>query len=171
MGPELSILCAVERAELREATQVFFMNDGVLLAGDARLSALIDAGLDATVCAMDAEARGVVPVDGVRLGSQDDHARMLRSASRFLAITGAPNREWPGGQHVAVQITRPSKTEAALRSAVGYAAAGLRVTVVAPSLLAHSDHSPAVLRALGTLRGLGHAIVEQPVAADVEIAW
>ncbi len=46
----------------------------------------------------------------------------------------------------------------------------------ARALLAHEDHPEAVLRALGTLRGLGHRFVEVAesntrVSCDVEVSW
>jgi hypothetical protein len=183
---ELGILyadatAALPRIERPEATQLFLMDDGVRLAVDARLQKLVDAGLEVTMCATDAEARTIAAPDGVRLGSQHDHALMIRSAGRILALTGAqPSESRPAdapdrSRRVAVRITRMLKAVQALRSAVGYAAAELPVTVViepaARGLLAHSDHPPAILRALGTLRGLGHPILEIPAAAEVEIAW
>src|SRR5689334_14115171 len=62
----------------------FVMDDGV-----RALSALrprIDAGSEVTVCATD--AAGLEPVPGVRMGSQYDHALMVRSVSRLIALTG-----------------------------------------------------------------------------------
>jgi hypothetical protein len=184
LGPDLGILyadatLALPRIERPEATQLFLMDDGVRLAVDARLQKLIDAGLEVTMCATDAETRTISAPDGVRLGSQHDHALMIRDAQRILALTGAqPTESRPAvnaARRVAVRITRMQKAAQALRSGVGYATAELPVTIVvepaAHGLLAHSDHPAAILRALGTLRGLGHAIVETPADADVEIAW
>jgi hypothetical protein len=52
----------------------------------------------------------------------------------------------------------------------------LVVEPAARALLAHDDHPPPLLRALATLRGLGHRFVEvarpeQPVRCDVEVTW
>lgn len=185
--------------------QLFLMDEGVRAAGDPGLRAAIDAGLDAALCAMDAEARGIAPVaGGPRFGSQYDHAVMVRDAARVVAMTGgriddndvaapapgdAPATGDPATgdpaakRRVAVRLTRgPShpKTAQALRSAVGYAAVGLAVTIVveppARALLVHDDHAPAVLRAVATLRGLGHRFVEVAatatrVSCDVEVSW
>jgi len=170
--------------------QLFLMDDGVRAAHEPRLRAAIDDGLEATLCAMDAEARGVAPVDGgPRFGSQFDHAVMVRQARRVMAITGgriddndvlAP----PGpGRRVALRLTRPAtdpKVAQALRSAVAYAACEMAVIVVveppARALLAHEDHPAPVLRALGTLRALGHRFCEVAststrVSCDLEVSW
>jgi sulfur relay (sulfurtransferase) complex TusBCD TusD component (DsrE family) len=198
MAPSLGILLAdalrldeaLARIETPEETQLFLMDDGVHAAVDARVRALLDEGAEIALCAMDAEARGLResdgPAFGVRFGSQFDHAVMMREARRVIALTGVglaaddrtPARD--GTRRIAVTITRDArhyKTAQALRSAVGYAAADLHVTVrvgsQARALLAHHDHPPAILRALGTLRGLGHAIVstDAPADADLEVTW
>lgn len=56
-----------------------------------RLRAWISAGVEVTVCAMDAEARDLSTADleaaGITVGSQHDHARLLRDSDRFLALT------------------------------------------------------------------------------------
>jgi hypothetical protein len=189
MDLELGILIADDRAELPsierpEATQLFLMDEGVRLASDARIVALVDAGLEATVCATDAEARHVVPPAGVRLGSQYDHATMIRDARTIIALTGAArDLHVPGaatGRIAAVSLTREPrhpKIAQGLRSAVAYAACGLDVRVVvhpaAGALLRHDDHPPAVVRALATLRGLGHRVIDagQPFGCHVEVRW
>jgi hypothetical protein len=198
MALELGVLVA-EAAMLPRAldlvhgageAQLFLMDDGVRAAGDAALAAAIDEGLEASLCAMDAEARGVAPVaGGPRFGSQWEHARMVREAARLVAMTGGRiddnTIEAPRGpgRRVAVRLTRDAdhvKTQQALRSAVGYAAADLAVTVVveppARALLASDEHAPALLRAIATLRGLGHRFVEilsssQRVSCDLEVSW
>jgi hypothetical protein len=184
MGPELGILVAdaaapaldlaLARVERPDETQLFFMDDGVFAAADPRVRALVDAGAEAALCAMDAEARGLhAPIEGVRFGSQWDHAVMLRSAARVLVCTGAaveesrPQRD--EARLVAVTVARAGKAAQALRAAVGYAAAGLRVVVVAPELDAQS---PSVHRPLATLRGLAVPFVDGPPAdADVRVTW
>jgi hypothetical protein len=168
--------------------QIFLMDDGVHAATDERLRALVDDGAEVGLCAMDAEARGVVPPDGIRLGSQYDHALMMRQAARIIAMTGVriddhrPQRS--DGRTVAVRLTRDAahpKTAQALRAAVGYAAGQLRVVVLvepaARALLASAEHPPALLRALATLRGLEHPVVgvaplaRPPVPFDIEVTW
>jgi hypothetical protein len=177
--------------------QLFLMDEGVRAAADPRLRAAIDDGLEAALCAMDAEARGVAFVDGgPRFGSQFDHAVMLRDAVRVVAMTGgriddneaallheAARARGVGRRRVAVRLTRAAehpKVAQALRSAVAYAAVELDVTIVveppARALLAHDDHPAPLLRALGTLRALGHRLVEVAspstrVSCDVEISW
>jgi hypothetical protein len=187
LRPELGILLGEPRAldqalaliDDPERAQLFLMDEGVHAAEEPRLRALLDAGLDASLCAMDAEARGLAPRDGgVRFGAQHDHARMIRDAARVVTLTGAAQRDArprPGARRVAVRISRLDKALPALRSAVGYLTADLAVTVVvdraAGALLAHADHPPAILRALGTLRGLGCAVGTGSVEADLEVCW
>lgn len=197
MGLDVGVLVAdpgmLERAlnlvaNVDEA-QLFLMDEGVRAAGAPRLIAAIDDGLDATLCAMDAESRGVAPVaGGPRFGSQWDHAVMVREAARVVAMTGGriddSDGATPGrGRRVAVRLTRDArdpKVAQALRAAVGYAAADSSVVVVvepaARALLASDEHAPALLRAIATLRGLGHRFVEvattnHRVSCDVEVSW
>ncbi len=175
--------------------QLFLMDEGVRAAGDARLRAAIDDGLDAALCAMDAEARVIPAVaGGPRFGSQFDHAVMVREAARVVAMTGGriddneaallhASRATLARRRVAVRLTRAAehaKTAQALRSAVGYAAVELDVTLVvepaARALLTRDDHAAPLLRALGTLRALGHRVVEVAspstrVSCDVEVSW
>jgi hypothetical protein len=74
---------------------VFLMGDGVHYALSPLLQSFLAAGVDVTVCAMDAEALGLdlpqVAAAGVVLGSQHDHAHLLLRSQRFLAFTGP----WP----------------------------------------------------------------------------
>ena len=97
---------------------------------------------------------------------------MVRDAVRMVAMTGGRiddnDGATPGpGRRVAIRLTRDArdpKIAQALRSAVGYAAADLSVIVVveppARALLQHDEHAPAVVRAIATLRALGHRFVE-----------
>jgi hypothetical protein len=198
MAPSLGILLAdasllgvaVELALAHpEDASLFLMDDGVRAATDERLLRLSDLGCDLCLCAMDAEARGVAPIDGgPRFGSQYDHAVMIRDAARIVALTGAridDNRPGAAQRHVAVRITRDArhaKSAQALRSAAGYAALDLKITVIvepaARGLLAHTGHDPMILRAITTLRGLGHTLIgaapgQAPpgLAPDVVITW
>jgi hypothetical protein len=197
MALELGILVAdpamlgraLDLASNADEAQLFLMDEGVRAAGEPRLVAAIDDGLDASLCAMDAEARGIAPVaGGPRFGSQWDHATMVRQAARVVAMTGGRiddnDGTTPGpGRRVAVRLTREArdpKIAQALRAAVGYATAELVVTVVvepaARDLLMHDEHPPAVVRAVATLRTLGHRFVEvatssHRVSCDVEVSW
>ena len=172
-----------------DEAQLFLMDEGVRAAAAPRLVAAIDDGLDAALCAMDAEARGVTATaGGPRFGSQWDHATMVRDAARVVAMTGGriddSDGATPGpGRRVAVRLTRDArdpKVAQALRAAVGYAAADLSVVVVveppARALLASDEHAPSLLRAIATLRGLGHRFVEvatsnHRVSCDIEVSW
>jgi hypothetical protein len=177
----------IARAASRpEETALFLMDEGVRAAGDARLRALIDDGAEVSLCAMDAEARAVAADDrGPRFGSQYDHAVLVRDARRVVSLTAADTpieNHTPAGdgtRRVLVRLTRDArhpKTAQALRAAAGYAAVDLSVTVLvepaASALLSHADHPPQVLRAIATLRGLGHRITAgQAPPADVVITW
>ena len=70
---------------------LFLMDDGVRYALDPRLAPLLRAGVEVTACATDAEARGlpagVIESAGVLLGSQHDHAPLVRDSDRFLSFT------------------------------------------------------------------------------------
>lgn len=70
---------------------LFLMDAGVRYALDANLSRWMAAGVDVTLCAHDAEAQGIdtaaVAARGVVLGSQRDHARLLRRSARFYSFT------------------------------------------------------------------------------------
>lgn len=78
-------------AQAGEEAALFLMDDGVFYALDPRLRRFIDAGVEVSLCAMDAEARGVdcdaAAAAGVILGGQPDHARILRDCDRFLSFT------------------------------------------------------------------------------------
>jgi hypothetical protein len=113
---------------------------------------------------------------------------MVRDAVRLVAMTGGriddSDGATPGpGRRVAIRLTRDAadpKVAQALRSAVGYASADLSVIVVveppARALLQHDEHAPAVVRAVATLRALGHRFVEvattnHRVSCDLEVSW
>jgi hypothetical protein len=157
--------------------QWFLMDDGINALPS--LQARIDAGSDVTICATD--AAGLEPVPGVRFGSQYDHAAMLRSSSRLIAMTGVrvdDHRPRRDERTVVVRITRPRKAGQALRTAVGYAAGDLRVAVLVevPDLIERPP--PDLARALATLRSLDHPIVtispgDYPprLRWDIEVAW
>jgi hypothetical protein len=178
------------------------MDDGVRAADAPALRAAIDDGLEATLCAMDAEARGITAATGgPRFGSQWDHAIMVRDAARVVAMTGGriddnganeANEAAVSSQlsavssrsrRVAVRLTREAshpKIAQALRSAVGYAGVEMAVILVveppARELFNREDHPPAVMRALSTLRALGHRFVEVDstatrVSCDLEVSW
>jgi hypothetical protein len=199
MGLELGVLLADERlleramaslrapaVEPREAG-LFLMDEGVR-AARAPLVELLESGVDVSLCAGDAEARGVSPFDGgPRFGSQYDHAVLVRDARRFVALTGTGHTDEhappPGRRAVRVRLTRAAgdpKTAQALRSAVGYAAGGLDVVIAvepaARAILAGAgcgDLPQPIRRALGTLRALGHRIAPAGDAppGDLEVTW
>lgn len=83
-----ALLSAVERGD---SAALFLMSDGVRYALDPRLPPLIAVGVEISLCAMDAEAQGLDPAAisalGIELGSQHDHARLLRDAQPFLSWT------------------------------------------------------------------------------------
>ena len=123
MGPRLGVLLcdpallgkAIEL--LGEGDALFLMDEGVR----ADVRALTDGGVEVTLCAMDAEARGVKEdPHGARFGSQYDHAVMIRDARRIVSLAGGAieDRTPPEGmRHVAVRTGR--KPAQALRAAVG----------------------------------------------------
>src|SRR5262249_14466771 len=97
MGLELGIVVAdasmlsraLDLAHNVSDAQLFLMDDGVRAASAPALRAAIDDGLDATVCAMDAELHQIAAVPGgPRFGSQWDHAMMVRHAARVVGMTG-----------------------------------------------------------------------------------
>lgn len=78
-------------AEAGEDVALFLMDAGTRYALDPRLRRFLDAGVEVSLCAMDAELRGVdcaaAEAAGVILGGQPDHARILRDCDRFLSFT------------------------------------------------------------------------------------
>ncbi len=174
-----SIDLALERAT--PDAQWFLMDDAVRELPSLRQQ--IDAGADVTVCAADAAAFGVEPIAGVRFGSQYDHAVMIRSVERVLALTGAridDHRPRRSERTVIVRVTRETRLEQALRSAVGYAGGDLRVALLLEPAVQRAVEQPtaSVARAIAALRGLDHPIVdvvagEYPARLrwDVEVTW
>jgi hypothetical protein len=196
VGDAAMLSRALDLARNVDEAQLFLMDDGVRAATAAALRAAIDDGLDATVCAMDAEFHQIAAVPGgPRFGSQWDHAMMVRHAERVVGMTGgriddnaiADSRQLTadsrGSRTVAVRLTRNAahhKISQALRSAVAYAGVEMAVVIVveppARALLASEEHPANVLRAMGTLRALGHRFVEVAapnvrVPCDVEVSW
>lgn len=74
-----------------DSIELFLMADGVHYALTAGIAAYLAAGVEVTICAMDAEAHGLDPHElsaaGVTLGSQRDHAHILLRSERFLSFT------------------------------------------------------------------------------------
>jgi hypothetical protein len=162
-------------------TRWFVMDEAVRILPALREQ--IDLGAEVVVCATDAAEQKVDPPPGVQLGSQHDHASLVRTAGRVIALCGAriddhtPKR---AERTVVVRITRPEKLAQALRTAVGYAGGDLRVAVlVEPAAQAALGRpAPIVARALAALRGLDHPIVSVGAAEyparlrwDVEATW
>lgn len=192
MGPELGVLCASEHRVdaafgfVREAAHasLFLMHTGVKALADARLSSLLDDGVDVTVCAMNAEAHGFAPREGgPRFGSQYDHAALVREVRRFVALTPraiVDNAKLDGSRSVRVRVgcdPRAPEVHQALRSALAYAALDLDVSVAvepeAEALLGGEDHSREIVRALATLRALGKTIQRAGDGAHggIEVRW
>lgn len=88
--PLVRALCGAALDDRREVA-IFLMDEGARWAADPRLSPLLAAGVEVTVCAMDAEARGLssaaIEALGVHLGSQHDHGRMIRDCDQVLSFT------------------------------------------------------------------------------------
>lgn len=80
-------------AALRDGDDVslFLMDAGTGYALDARVRPFLDAGVEVSMCAMDAERRGVdcaqAAAAGILVGSQYDHARLVRDSDHFLSFT------------------------------------------------------------------------------------
>jgi predicted peroxiredoxin len=160
----------VRLEEARGEIGLFLMHDGVLVADSPRIAALVEEGLEATLCARDAELRGLREgVGAVRFGAQVDHALLVRSADRLWSYTGATEgaletqRSAGVLRAITVRLTAPPdhpRTHAALRSALGYASLGLTVTVSltqeARRLLAERPEDPVAARAFAALFALGH---------------
>lgn len=74
-----------------EDASLFLMDDGVRYACDGRLAPLLLGGVDIALCASDAEAHAIdtdaAAAAGILIGSQHDHARLLRDCDRFLSFT------------------------------------------------------------------------------------
>lgn len=74
-----------------DSVELFLMGDGVHHALRPTTLAWLAAGVEVTVCAMDAEAQGLEPARltaaGIHLGSQRDHAQLVLRSQRFLSFT------------------------------------------------------------------------------------
>ena len=74
-----------------DSIDMFLMGDGVQYALTPMVRRFIAAGVEVTVCAMDAEALAIdlqqAVAAGVILGSQRDHAHILLRSQRFLSFT------------------------------------------------------------------------------------
>jgi len=65
---------------------IFLMYDGVYNVNLKEFVALVDKGVDITICAFNAEQRKVAKVDGILFGSQYDHACIASDVDRFLSF-------------------------------------------------------------------------------------
>jgi hypothetical protein len=159
----------------RGETAVFLMHEGVRAAGEARLRQAIVDGVDATLCAQDAEARGLAApseddVGAVRWGSQYDHAVLVRDAARFVALTGGAPTEGRRPRRILVELgDDDSRAAQGLRSALAYASVGLGVGVVAAPGVRPLSPERLSERALSTLRALGGG--DSQGTFDLRIRW
>ncbi len=64
---------------------LFLMADAAIWGQDPRAAELVEEGCEVTVCATNFGARP--PAAGVVVGSQDDHAALVRWADRLVALT------------------------------------------------------------------------------------
>lgn len=86
---DLPVLAALAHAarRARHEVAVFVMDAGVhaLAAEPATVTALLDADCEITVCSN--SAVGIELPDDVVRGSQDDHAAVLGTSDRVIALT------------------------------------------------------------------------------------
>ena len=66
---------------------LFLMDEAVRWAGDPRLAGLLDEGCEVTACGLSLTRAALEPLTGVVVGSQDDHAALVRRAERMVAFT------------------------------------------------------------------------------------
>jgi sulfur relay (sulfurtransferase) complex TusBCD TusD component (DsrE family) len=80
---------AIARAARAQGVEVsvFLMDRGAAMAADPRATVLLDEGCDVTACGTNVDAMRVTAVDGVVVGSQDDHAAILHRADRVVSLT------------------------------------------------------------------------------------
>jgi len=85
LAAAVALALAARRA--RHAVAMFVMDAGcVALAADpATATALLDADCDVTVCSN--SAVGLELPEGITRGSQDDHAAVLGTSDRVIALT------------------------------------------------------------------------------------
>ena len=89
---DLGVALDIARAARAHDIEVgmFFMADAVGELPDARdaLAELVEEDCDVIACAQSAHERGLRESDvGMLLGSQDDHAALVRRADRLVAFT------------------------------------------------------------------------------------
>jgi hypothetical protein len=86
---DLELAGAIARAarRARHEVAIFAMDGGcAALAGAPELAAeLLDADCEITVCSN--SAVGLALIDGITRGSQDDHAAVVGTADRVIALT------------------------------------------------------------------------------------
>jgi sulfur relay (sulfurtransferase) complex TusBCD TusD component (DsrE family) len=74
-----------------DSIDLFLMGEGVHYALTPSVRTFVTAGVEVTVCAMDAEAQHLdlaqAQAAGITLGSQRDHAQLLLRSDRFLSFT------------------------------------------------------------------------------------
>lgn len=81
-GGRVHALAAAARRAKHEVA-IFLMHRGVAFATDPRVVELLDEGCDVIACGTGLAAAP----DGVVIGSQDDHARIVSQADRTVAFT------------------------------------------------------------------------------------
>ena len=72
---------------LGKNVQIFLMCDGVYHVMQKEFMSLIKAGVDVTLCSLNASQRGISKTSGVKFGSQYDLASMVSGSDCFLALT------------------------------------------------------------------------------------
>ena len=65
---------------------VFLMYDGVYNINKKEFVELVEKGVNITVCTLNAEQRKTGRVEGIRFGSQYDHACIAGDADRFISF-------------------------------------------------------------------------------------
>ena len=66
---------------------LFLMDQAVRWAGDPRVAGLLDEGCDVVACGLSVTRAAIACLPGVVVGSQDDHAALVRRADRLVAFT------------------------------------------------------------------------------------
>ena len=67
--------------------QIFLMCDGVYNINNKSFMSLLDKGVSITLCAHNASERAVEKKEGIRFGSQYDHAYIVNESDRFISFT------------------------------------------------------------------------------------
>jgi len=82
-----AVALALAACRARHAVAMFVMDAGcaALAADPATVTALLDADCDVTVCSN--SAVGLALPEGITRGSQDDHAAVLGTSDRVIALT------------------------------------------------------------------------------------